>query len=120
MGLPVKDFGEGRTIVKTGVQEQEIILSEALDQLANEFMFRGADLAVDETQGGVANQIKQATKLDGNSAQSLLTPMSAETLPERRRFGQSERGFVASQQAQAIPTAAVRRGFLQPRYQSAV
>jgi len=58
MGLPVEDFGEGSTVVEAGVQEQEITLPEALDQLANEFMFRSADLAVDETQWSPANQIK--------------------------------------------------------------
>ena len=81
MGFPAKDFDEGSAVVKAGIQEKQITLFETLDELADEFMFRGADLAVDETQGGTTDQIKQATKLDGNSAQSLLTPVGAETFP---------------------------------------
>ena len=99
MGLPSKDLGKGSAIVEAGIQEQQIALLEALDQLVNQFMFGSTDFTIDETQWGAADQIKQATKLDGDSAQSLLTPVSAETFPQRRRFGQSERGLVASQQA---------------------
>ena len=61
MGLPAKDLDEGGGIIEAGIQEQEITLLEALDQLANKFMFGSTDLAVDETQRGSADQIKQAT-----------------------------------------------------------
>lgn len=81
MGLPPQDPEEGGAGIEAGIQEQQIAFFEALDQLGNQFMFGSADLTVDETQWGAADQIKQATKLDGNSAQSLLTPMGAETLP---------------------------------------
>lgn len=49
MGFPAKDFDEGSAVVKAGIQEKQITLFETLDELADEFMFRGADLAVDET-----------------------------------------------------------------------
>ena len=64
----MKDLGKGSAVVEAGIQEQQIALLEALDQLVNQFMFGCADLAVDETQWGAADQIKQATQLDGNSA----------------------------------------------------
>lgn len=81
MGLPAQDLEEGGAGIEAGIQEQQIAFLEALDQLANQFMFGSADLTVNETQRGTADQVKQATKLDGNSAQSLLTPVSAETFP---------------------------------------
>jgi len=116
--MPEEDLDEGGAVVEACVQEKQIALLEALDELENEFMFRSACLAVDEVQGGAADQIKEATKLDRNRPQSLLALVCAETLPKRWRFGQGESGLVTSKQAQPVPTAAVvLAGCLQPRYQ---
>jgi hypothetical protein len=62
--MPEEDLDEGDAVVKACVQKKQIALLEALDELVNEFMFRSACLAVDEVQGGAADQIKEATKLD--------------------------------------------------------
>ena len=119
--MPEKDLDEGGTVVEACVQEKQIALLEALDELEDKFMFRSACLAVDKTQGGAADQVKQAAKLHSNGPQSLLALVCAERLPKRWRFGQGESGFVAGKQAQPVPTTAViLAGGLQPRYQGTV
>ena len=50
-------------------------------------MFRGAHLAVNETQRRPADQIKEAAKLNGNRSQSLAAFVRAATLEEGSRFG---------------------------------
>ena len=56
--MPEKDLDEGGTVVEACVQEKQIALLEALDELEDEFMFRSACLAVDKAQGGAADQVK--------------------------------------------------------------
>ena len=121
VGMAAEDLAEGGAVVEACVQEKQIALFEAFDELVNEFVFRSACLSVDESHGRTTDQIKQAAKLDSNRAQSLLAFVCAETLPKRRRFGQGESGLVACKQAQPMPTAAlVLADFLQPRYQRPV
>jgi hypothetical protein len=46
-------------------------------------MFRATGFAVNELQGGTADQVKQAAKLDRNRAHPLLAFVCAEALPKR-------------------------------------
>ena len=87
VGQPGEDFAKGGTVVETGVQQKQVALLEVLYELSNEFVFRGAHLAVNKAQGRPADHIKQAAKLQGNRSQSLAALVCAETLEERWRFG---------------------------------
>lgn len=87
VGLPGEDLVESGVVVKAVIQQKQIPLLEALDEFANEFVFRGTDLVEDEAQGGATDQIKEATKFDGNRPQSLLAFVCAETGVKERRFG---------------------------------
>ena len=121
VGMAEEDLDEGGAVVEACVQEKQIAFLETLDEFVDEFMFRSACLAVDEAQGGTADQVKEAAKLDSNGPQSLLALVCAETLPKRWRFGQGESGLVTGKQAQPVPTAAVVfAGGLQPRDQCAI
>jgi len=106
VGLAAEDLEESGAVVEACVQKKQIALLEVLNELGNEFVFRSAGLAVDEAQGGAADQVKQAAKLDRNRPQSLLALVGAKTLPKGWRFGQSESGLVGGKQAQPVPTAA--------------
>lgn len=87
VGLPGKDLGESGVVVKAAIQEKEVSLLEALDEFADELVFGGTDLIEDEAQGGATDQIKEATKFDGNRPQSLLAFVCTETVVKGRRFG---------------------------------
>jgi hypothetical protein len=80
VGLPEEDLVESGVVVKAVVQQNEISLLEVLDEFADELMIRGTDLVEDEPQGSTTDQIKEATKFDGNRPQSLLAFVCAETL----------------------------------------
>ncbi len=82
VGMAKKDFEESGAIVEACVQKEQIALLEVLNELVNKFVFRSAGLAIDEAQGGAADQVKQAAKLDRNRPQSLLTLVGAKTLPK--------------------------------------
>lgn len=115
VGLAEQDFDKGGGVIEAVVQQNQIALFDALDELVYEFVFRSACLAVDEAQGCTADEVKQAAKLDGNRPQSLLTVVSAETLPKGLRFGQGESGLVPGNGAQSVPTAKIGfTGVLQP------
>jgi len=52
--------GSGSELVfKIAIEGLDVPALEALDQLANKFMFGSTDLAVDETQRGTTDQIKE-------------------------------------------------------------
>lgn len=86
MSLAAQDFDEGGAKVEARVDQQQITLFERLNKLEDEFVFGGADLVVDEAQGCAAEQVKQAAKLYGNGAQSLLAFVGAEALEKRLRL----------------------------------
>ena len=121
VGMAEEDLDEGGAVVETCIQEKEIALLEALDELKDEFMFRSACLAEDEAQGGTTDEVKETAKLDGDCPQSLLALVAAERLPKGMRFRQCESGFIPRKQAQSVPPAALLlTGSLQPRYQGSV
>jgi hypothetical protein len=66
--LPGEDLTESGVVVKAGVQKKQIPLLKALDEFWDELVFRGTGFIEYETQGSASNQIKQATKFDGNRA----------------------------------------------------
>ncbi len=61
-----EDLDEGGTVIEACVQQKQIAFFEAVDELVNEFVFRSTCLAVNESQGRTADQVKQAAKLDSN------------------------------------------------------
>jgi hypothetical protein len=99
VGMTEENLGEGEAVVEAIIEEKEISLLEIVDEFVNEFVFRSTCLAIDEAEGCTANKVKQAAKFDSDRAQSLLTLVRAETLPEGLRFGQGESGLVTSKQA---------------------
>jgi hypothetical protein len=99
VGMTEEDLGEGKAVVEAVIEEKEICLLEIVDEIVNEFVFRSTCLAIDEAEGYTANKVKQAAKFDSDRAQSLLTLVGAEALPEGLRFGQGESGLVSSKQA---------------------
>ena len=99
VGMTEENLGEGEAVVEAIIEEKEISLLEIVDEFVNEFVFRSTCLGVDEAEGCTANKVKEAAKLDSDRAQSLLTLVRAETLPEGLRFGQGESGLVTSKQA---------------------
>lgn len=107
VGMAEQDFDKGGGVIEAIVQQNQIALFDALDELVNEFVFRSACLVVDEAQRCTAEEVKQAAKLDGNRPQPLLTAVSTETLPQGLRFGQGESGLVPGNEAQSVPTEKV-------------
>jgi len=84
--MSAEDFDEGGAVVEARVDQKQIALFERPNKLEDEFVFRGADLVVDEAQRCPADQVKQAAQLYGDRAQSLLTLVGAEALPKRLRL----------------------------------
>jgi len=80
VGLPGEDFVESGVVVKAVVQQKQIPLLKALDEFTDELVLRGTDLVEDEAQGGATDQIKEATKFNGNRPQSLLAFVCTEKL----------------------------------------
>ncbi len=86
MSLAAQNFTEGGAVVETRVDQKQVAFFHSADKLANEFVFGGADLVVDTAQRCPTDQVKQATELYGNRAQSLLALVGAEALEKRLRF----------------------------------
>lgn len=99
VGMTEENLGESEAVVEAVIEEKEISLLEIVDKSVNEFVFRSTCLAIDEAKRCTANKVKQAAKFDSDRAQSLLTLVRAERLPEGLRFGQGESGLVTSKQA---------------------
>jgi len=86
MGMSAQDFNEGSAVVEARVDQKQIVLFERLNQLEDEFVLGGADFVIDEAQGCPAEQVKQAAKLHGNGAQSLLALVGAKALEKSLRL----------------------------------
>ena len=81
MGFAYQDPDEGCAIVESIIQQKQVALPEAFDELADELMLRSGRLAENEAQGRAADQVEQTAEFDGNRAQSLLALVPAESLP---------------------------------------
>jgi len=121
VGFSREDFVESGVVVEAVIQQKQIPLFKVLDELADEFMLRGADFVEDESEGSTTDQIKEATEFDGNRPQSLLAFVGTETSVKGSGFGQGERSLIGGQQAQPLPTTgAVLAGLLQSCDQRAI
>ena len=56
MGLAGEDLVESGVVVKAVIQQKQISLLKALDEFADELVFRGTDFVEDEAQGGATDQ----------------------------------------------------------------
>jgi len=87
MGLPREDSVESGVVVKAVIQQKQIPFFKVLDEFADELMLGGTNFVEDESKGSTTDQIKEATKFNGNWSQALLAFVGTETLVKGFRFG---------------------------------
>lgn len=68
MGAARQDSYKGGDVVKTVIEQEQVVFAEAFDELEDELMLGSARLAINEAQRGAADQVKQAAEFNGNGS----------------------------------------------------
>jgi len=103
MGFTGENSEKGGTAIKAGVEKEQIVFSQAVCELFDQFVFRSGGFAVNVAKRRTTDKIKQAAKFNRNGSQTFLTIMASEGLPKRFGFRQSKSCFINGQSTQTVP-----------------
>ena len=86
VGAPGSNLSESGAGIKARIQQKQIALLEVAQEFLNQFVFRGAHLAINEAQGCACDKVKEAAKFDRDRSQSTRSLVCAEAFKKRSKF----------------------------------